>query len=407
MVDCYSIVLFILTIILFGFLIFIVVKSQTCETFSNQKPKKKKMAPQEAWKKRFGDLRKVVPLFYKKYFNQVKDLPNPNMKPQIRPQEIFVSVASYRDNQCLDTVRNLAENADNPELLTIVVCQQNSTLEDDCLGWCKRDGEHPTCKYSRAKIERLSYISARGPTWARWRIQRKWNGEEYYLQVDAHTRMVKGWDTILKQELANCPSQKAVLTQYPLEYDIVSKGDRRDPTKEKWQVDKLRSGLYVQKFDDPDGFFRIQSDYTDAKPSQPFPASCWAAGFSFSRGDFFWEVGYDPYTPFLFFGEEMDISARGWTHGWDFFSPAETVVFHNYKRDHRRTFWENPLQWPLEVLSRFRVYVRLGYLTPQQIPPKYHFILKDIERFPLGSSRTLQEYEQYCRMNIKEEFKME
>lgn len=369
------------------------------EKFSNEKKEKEPL--DKAWKKRFKDLNKVVPLFYKKYFNKTKD--QRIKKPQQKPNRIFISVASYRDNQCLDTVRNLCENADHPELLTIVVCQQNSIFEKDCLGWCSKNDQ---CKKTQAKIERLSHISARGPTWARWRIQRKWDGEEYYLQVDAHTRMIKSWDTILKNELANCPSSKPVLTQYPLEYDIVDQKDRRDPTREKWQVDKLRSGLYVQKFDDPDGFYRIQSDYTESQPSQPFQASCWAAGFSFSRGDFFWEVGYDPYTPFLFFGEEMDIAARGWTHGWDFFSPSETVVFHNYKREHRSTFWENPLQWPLEVLSRFRVYVRLGYLTKDQIPKCFHFILTDIEKYPLGDKRSLQEYEQYCRMNIKRETKI-
>ena len=199
-----------------------------------------------------------------------------------------------------------------------------------------------------------------------------------------------------------CPSEKPVLTQYPLEYNIVDSG-RGNSIKEEWQVDKLRSGLYVQKFDDPDGFYRIQSDYTDERRRQPFSATCWAAGFSFSRGDFFWEVGYDPYTPFLFFGEEMDIAARGWTWGWDFYSPSETVVFHNYKRDHRSTFWENPLQWPLEILSRFRIYVRLGYLRPEQIPDRYRFILRDIGEYSLGPYRSLKDYEKFCRMNIKEE----
>lgn len=362
---------------------------------------KEKFTNDTRWTKRMKELNSVIPLFYRGFFSKSSDSPQP--KPPLKPNKIFVSVASYRDNQCLDTVRNITENADHPENLVVVVCQQNSLIEDDCLGWCKSNNDHPVCPVG--KIERLSYLAARGPTWARWRIQKKWDGEEYYLQVDAHTRMVKGWDTILKGELANCPSSKPVLTQYPLEYDIVDKPLRNSPEAEKWQTDKARSGLYVQKFGEPDGFFRIQSDYTTEQRSSPFSASCWAAGFSFSRGDFFWEVGYDPYTPFLFFGEEMDIALRGWTHGWDFFSPSQTVIFHNYKRDHRKTFWENPIQRPLEILSRFRVYVRLGYLSPDDIPPKYRFILTDLDKYPLGGERTIQEYQQKYGIDIPNEIK--
>jgi hypothetical protein len=370
----------------------------SCEQFTQEK---KKLPLDKAWKKRLADLRKIVPIFYRGYFSPIK--PVPRVRPQMRKNKIFISVASYRDEQCLTTIKNIAENADHPENLVIVVCQQNSVIDKDCLGWCTSDKTHPTCPAT--KIERLSFVSARGPTWARWRIQQRWDGEEYYLQVDAHTRMVKGWDTILKDQLSRCPSDKPVLTQYPLEYDIVNGKGRGDPVREKWQTDKLRSGLYVQKFDDPDGFYRIQSEYTEERKSTPFPATCWAAGFSFSRGEFFWEVGYDPYTPFLFFGEEMDIAARGWTWGWDFFSPSETVIFHNYKREHRSTFWENPLQWPLEILSRFRIYVRLGYLKPSQIPKKYQFILHDIDAYPLGTVRTLKEYQRMANFDISTETK--
>jgi len=176
-----------------------------------------------------------------------------------------------------------------------------------------------------------------------------------------------------------------------------------DIEKERWQRDKMRGGLYVQKFDDPDGFIRIQSDYTDDVRSQPFKSTCWAAGFSFSKGEFVKEVSYDPYTPFLFFGEEMDIAVRAFTHGWDFFSPSKTVVFHNYKRDHRNTFWEKPEQKPLEILSRFRVYVRLGYLKKEAIPKEYNFILNEEEHWPIGKERTIEEWEKLCNVNIKEE----
>ena len=358
---------------------------------------------------KFKELRCLFPIFYKLYFSQDMNIPNKNVKPNTKINKIFVSVASYRDDQCLETIKSMIERADHPENLVICVCQQNSILEKDCFQDCnksiKTDSFNKSCP--SAKIERLAYTSARGPTWARWRLQRKWDGEEYYLQIDAHMRFVKSWDTLLKDQLSLCPSNKPVLTQYPLEYTINKKTKASKTSKEKdlekdeeWQVDKMRNGLYVQKFNNPDGFYRIQSDFTEERRSQPFSATCWAAGFSFSRADFFWDVGYDPYTPFLFFGEEMDIAIRGWTHGYDFFSPSENIVFHNYKREHRKTFWENPFQSPLEVLSRFRIYVRLGYIKPDDIPKKYKFILKNIEKFPMGNKRSIEDYEKFSGLEL-------
>ncbi len=399
---CSTFFFIILFILLFLSILWIICSNtpQKREPFTQKREPSKKPL-KEAWPTRFKELLMVSPILYKDYFKpmSIKQYNNITTKPNL----IFVSIASYRDNQCPTTIKNLSEAADNPENLRFVVCQQNSLLEKDCLRWCKGQ-KHPACEPGVSRIERLSYHSARGPTWARWRIQQEWNGEEYFLQIDAHTRMIPSWDTILKEQLEQCPSSKPILTQYPLEYDIVQKKeDQGIKEKEHWQDDKQRSGLYIQKFDDPDGFTRIQSDYTTTVRRQPFRSTCWAAGFSFSKGEFVKEVPYDPYTPFLFFGEEMDIAIRAFTHGWDFFSPSRAVVFHNYKRDHRRTFWENPKQKPLEILSRFRIYVRLGYLKKEAIPKEYSFIMVKERDWPLGQERTIEEWEKMAKVNIKEE----
>ena len=35
------------------------------------------------------------------------------------------------------------------------------------------------------------------------------------------------------------------------------------------------------------------------------------------------QVPYSNHLPFLFFGEEMLMLARMWTHGWDVFAPSQ------------------------------------------------------------------------------------
>lgn len=382
--------LFILFILFVGVLISKTSDVAKSEYFSNS---------EDRWTKRFKELKSVDPKKYRdKYFGPIS-IPHPESY-DLKKDIIFVSIASYRDDQCLDTVKNLIQQADHPEHLHIVICQQNSPLERDCSP-IKSNG-------AKITIERLSHNDARGPTWARYRIQTHWGGEEYFLQIDAHMRAIHHWDTILKNQLNMCANpEKSILTQYPNEYDIVTNlFDRNNAMKENWQVQKLRGGMYVQKFSDKEGFYRIQSDYTTSFSRQPFISAAWAAGFSFSKGSFIREVPYDPYTPFLFFGEEMSMAIRAFTHGFDLYSPSVTIMFHNYKRNHRATFWERKDQNPVETLSRFRIYVLLGYLSRASIPAGYEFILTGLDHFGLGKERTIEEYERFANISIQKEEKL-
>ena len=78
---------------------------------------------------------------------------------------------------------------------------------------------------------------------------------------------------------------------------------------------------------------------------QPF----WAAGMSFAPGHFIRKVPYDCCLPMVFQGEEISIGVRGWTHGYDFYAPERSVLFHEYASKSKRRgkkgavplFWEN------------------------------------------------------------------
>ena len=45
--------------------------------------------------------------------------------------KIFVSIASYRDNVCVDTINSIYENANEPENIFLGICQQNDDNIDD------------------------------------------------------------------------------------------------------------------------------------------------------------------------------------------------------------------------------------------------------------------------------------
>ena len=85
-----------------------------------------------------------------------------------------------------------------------------------------------------------------------------------------------------------------------------------------------------------------------SSPSFSLSLSYFAAGFSFSTGTFVASVPYDPYLPMVFMGEEISIGVRGFTHGYDFYTPLRSVCFHYYAtgknagiRKKVNHFWEH------------------------------------------------------------------
>ena len=305
--------------------------------------------------------------------------------------KIFISIASYRDTELLKTVKSLIYKADNPKLLKIVIYEQDDKSIENQLN-----------NYEKSLIKILydHYNAAKGPTWARYLIQREYDGEEYFMQIDSHMRTVNSWDTILKNMLKRLPN-KSVLTQYPPNYDINN--------DENLNINIIRSGLYIQGFGPNDLFTRIQSDQIDINKKDsnfinlniPFQSKAWAACFSFSKSDILIDAPYDPYLPFLFFGEELDITLRLFTKGWYFYSPNITVIFTTFNRSYRRTMWDDSIYYLrklYELTSGERLRNRLGFNNQFYIGTIIDSN-KYIDNFKLGNIRSIEDYKKFS--NIK------
>jgi hypothetical protein len=119
-----------------------------------------------------------------------------------------------------------------------------------------------------------------------------------------------------------------------------------------------------------------------------------SAHFLLAGGDFVTEV---PYNPDLYFrGEEIDLSVRAFTWGWDLFHPVRTLMWHNYGGFYRRKHWDDHttqshvrVAWQkLDRLSR--VYVRT-------------LLLKNTtDRYGCGPARTVADYEAYAGISFRE-----
>lgn len=272
---------------------------------------------------------------------------------------IFVSIASYRDPEILETVRSLVTQADQPHKL--VVCVNVQDTPKNVRAYRRALSRLPV----KLNYLGMSHKKAMGPVWARYLIQREWRGEEFYLQIDSHMRFVPKWDTLLKTYLPH--KTKACISLYVPRYSL-------DTGRTEARV---KGAMEIAGVDPTDGFLRFRcSSYTSHDTLTP--SHGWAGCFSFSSSNIILDAPYDPYLPYLFFGEETDIYVRLLARGWKFFVPSSVnICYTTFRRDYRKTFWEHPHQKMVETLSRARLYHRLG-MTSWTVDPR---LLVDADKY--------------------------
>ena len=352
-----------------------------------------KLEISERWKYRIECL---------KHFNEFKqDYSNKNFIYPLPEKKnnglIFVNLASYRDPECANTVKSLITNSNDWKKLRITICEQNA--EEDKPFYHKLNPIYN----SIINAFNMSYKDARGPTLARFLIQQRYAGEQYYLQIDSHTLFEKDWDIKLINSLKELPP-KSCLTQYLPDYDIGTV--TTNP--------KLRLNLLVSRICSLDGFTRINASYDSPHKTyeKPFESNGWSGCFSFSEGDICTDAPIDCYTPDVFFGEEMDIALRLFTRGWNFYSPNYPIAYTNFNRTYRETFWEKKglgYNKNITLCSRLRFHYRFGTLPlyiRNKIEQEYPELLIEVDKFKLGKERTLKDYEKLIKFNFETESKI-
>ncbi|MBF0613292.1 MAG: hypothetical protein G8345_14340 [Magnetococcales bacterium] len=296
-------------------------------------------------------------------------------------ERIFVSIASYRDSECPWTLKDLFAKAKYPERVHAGVLWQVDKEDDPALL------EVPSWP-QQVRGEKVDVSECKGVCWARHLIQQKfWREEEYFFQIDSHSRFDQDWDVKLIRMLDECPSQKPVLTTHPNTYHPPN--------------DIVRGGtpiLFANKFSD-EGILMPKGKMLGftQPPRPPLPGAFLGAGFVFAPASMVREV---PYDPFLYFqGEEITMAVRLWTHGYDLFAPNDAIVYHDYANNRgRRRHWNDhsDYQTTLNQFSFARVKHLLGVATSSD--PQ---VIQELDKYGLGSVRTLREYQHYADVDFK------
>jgi hypothetical protein len=294
-------------------------------------------------------------LFDKLYYGR-----NPRPKPadtnfgEDQKDTMFLSVASYRDENCGPTVQRAFANAKNPKLLTVGVVEQN--CHADCMigtGWastrrivpappdkdcvtdfCSSAEGHPHCVEGRVRLLRLNESESYGPFFARFIASKLWGGQEFLVQVDSHTEFKQDWDELLRAQLRLTPSfPNSVVSNYPPSHGV------------PWRTGLQHTPEALCDIHFADGIMRLEHtsrrypQTEDAHHEIPRHSLYIAAGFFATHATYLREVPYDPYLPYIFMGEELIMSVRAWTGGFDIYGPTEDICKHMYVRQESSKFW--------------------------------------------------------------------
>jgi|694.fasta_scaffold73083_1 hypothetical protein len=289
---------------------------------------------------------------------------------------IFLSIVSYRDELLHDTLISALDTADQADELAFAVVDQSDRPAD----WSTDPGLRKCCRYLH-----VPHREARGPCWARSIAAGLWQGEAYFLQIDAHTVFDIGWDTVLIEQLESMLTEtpRAVLSTYPPGFTL-NDGlpSRSEPARTVIRLDVMPdSDLRPQS-----ATLRFHGIRTESTKSlEGFHVG---AGCLFTRGFFIQEI---PPDPFLYFeGEEQNIAIRAWTAGWRIFHPPVMPVYHLYNKDNAR-----PLHWDASA-ERGRVVDWRALQDRSSLRlRRLLFDGENLGAYGLGSVKSLQEYAEF------------
>jgi hypothetical protein len=299
---------------------------------------------------------------------------------------IFVSIASYRDPELLPTLRDIFLKAKHPELLRIGICWQK-TAEESIEEFAYNEN---------VKIHECSWENSKGACWARHIIQKHlYTNEEYYLQLDSHHRFLENWDEHLKKLYTEASSDKPIIGGYGTTY-WPNKPDK--PLKNE----PYRIITFDSFAEDGDIVSRPQlimnHKFLKSQNINLIPARLLSGHFIFTSGRFCRECIYDP--NLYFRGEEVTLSARAYTHGYDMFHPTYSIIWHEYLRKEQHKHWEDHVSAKsnfdgIEAEAR-------NVRSKQRQRALFNMEVSNIDfrHYGFGKKRTLHEYELYAGLDF-------
>ena len=294
--------------------------------------------------------------------------------------QIFISIASYQDPLLKNTIEDAFDKALHKESLVFGICDQS----DDPLD---------LSQFSYAdqiRYEHVETIFSRGPCWARARIQQLFGDEDFYLQIDSHSLFEENWDQKMINAIEKIKThgeksefhKKPFLTGYPRPFYFSEEQKtfvRQSNDKNIFPIAFRKDSIFMR-----DRFSRQIGLRTNKKGFSH--GYLLAAGCLFAEGKIIREVPYDQY--FYFYGEEISLMLRLFTHGYSAFHMSDLPIFHlytNHETNKRLLHWS-----PEEDQNRS---IKWHELEKKSIERLTDLVLGNpLNGYGLGNVRTLEDY---------------
>ncbi len=293
-------------------------------------------------------------------------------------RSIFIQISSYHDYELEKTIRDaIAKSTGNNKLFFGV----HSIFYDDNK-WLDPIRNIPNVKLVESKAPDNLGVGI-----GRYLAHQFYSGQDYYFQIDAHSRFDYGWDAFLIKEVEmhkNNGHEKPLITNYPKPYWYEG-----DEEKTRKLIEPVTQ--FYWKFKDRFEMYRQPMQGTVHNPIGNIHSISVSAGCLFTEGEFI-----KPNKLMFFDGEELVMAARAYTHGYDLFVPSQTFMYHLYSnknstgRNSRRLI---PQDWIEETY-------RLEDISKEEI----NLILRGdgvTGEYRLGTERTLDQYGEYCGLNFR------
>jgi hypothetical protein len=248
-------------------------------------------------------------------------------------ETIFIGIPAFNEEDIHQTIKTALGKASNPASVHISVVLHHPK------------GDFPDLSmFPNVHVIKVDEEFPLGTSVTRDLAASAYSGEDYYLQIDAHTVFKPMWDTILKanyKELKKITDKPIISTYIPYWYrDRVTSQALTMHGSNDFDVYGIPWGLVAKTdpralgMEDPERFrifaYGAESvnspgactvDYSKSNYSEQYLT---AGHFLFTSGKFLEEV---PFDPLITYHEENTTPLRAWTRGYRIFTMKDHVMW--------------------------------------------------------------------------------
>jgi len=302
-----------------------------------------------------------------------------------KKETILVHLPAYRDPELIPTIKDALDKAKYPKRVHFGICRQFHPEDGfDNLDEFRKD--------KRFHIMDVPYDKAEGLPWARAQINEKLlTDQDYICQLDSHHRFAQDWDVTLIDMHNGLEKKgyKPILAAYLPLYDPFN--DPAGRADVPWQQQFVCFYPHGTIFIRP-GLLTGWQNMTEP------PFSRFLSGhFCFARSSWAKEIKHDP--DIYFSGEEINLTVRSYTHGYDLFHPHKMVIWHSTMREERAGMlkWDDDAKLGVDWWNK-QDYARKKIRTLFRVEDNPEI---DLTGYDLGTVRTIADYEAYAGVDFK------